>query len=155
MRKTGLKHTTGSHADFATLVNLLNQELAARDGADHIFYAPLNSIDGIDHAVVLYEEGRPVACGALRRFSDDAMEIKRMFTLPVVRGRGYARRALQALEERAAGLGCERCVLETGKRQPEAIALYRSAGYRSIPNFGPYEGIENSLCFEKKLKPSG
>jgi hypothetical protein len=43
-------------------------------------------------------------------------------------------------------------VLETGKRQPDAVALYKKCGYKQIPNYGQYIGMENSVCFEKWLK---
>ena len=68
------------------------------------------------------------------------------------RGKGIATKILSEMERWAAELGYARCILETGKRQPEAIQLYRKNAYAQIPNFGQYAGIENSLCFEKKLK---
>jgi GNAT superfamily N-acetyltransferase len=80
------------------------------------------------------------------------MEVKRMFTLPAARGRGVATRVLNELQNWAAELGYEKCILETGKRQPEAIALYLKNGFVIIPNYGKYVGIENSVCFEKVLK---
>ncbi len=49
----------------------------------------------------------------------------------------------------ASELGYTSCVLETGKRQPEAIALYTKNGYKIIPNYEQYEGVENSVCFRK------
>jgi GNAT superfamily N-acetyltransferase len=79
------------------------------------------------------------------------MEVKRMFTRPEWRGRGLAVKVLNELEVWAAEMGYTRCVLETGTRQPYAIALYRKAGYVQIPNYGQYEGVENSVCFEKWL----
>jgi len=49
-------------------------------------------------------------------------------------------------------LGYEKCILETGKKQPEAIALYKKNGYKLIPNYGQYAEVENSVCFEKEMK---
>ena len=80
------------------------------------------------------------------------MEIKRMYTSPGSRGTGIATKILTELEVWATELSYERCVLETGKRQPEAIRLYTKSGYQQIPNYGQYVGIENSICFEKELK---
>ena len=99
----------------------------------------------------MYEDDVPVACGAIREFSQDAMEVKRMFTLPASRGKGFAIKILSELEKWARELKYKKCVLETGKRQPEAIALYHKAGYKIISNYGKYAGIENSVCFEKEL----
>ena len=79
------------------------------------------------------------------------MEIKRMYTSPEFRGKGAATRILRELENWAAELSCKKCILETGKRQPEAIRLYQRNGYLPIPNYGQYAGIENSVCFEKQL----
>jgi hypothetical protein len=56
------------------------------------------------------------------------------------------------LENWAGELSYAKCILETGKRQPEAIGLYKKNGYKLIPNYGQYAEAENSLCFEKELK---
>ena len=85
-----------------------------------------------------------------RRHGDDA-ELKRMFTTKAARGRGVARRLLTAIEESAAAAGCRRVILETGDRQPEAIALYESAGYQRIPDFGYYAGHPGVLSYGKAL----
>ena len=75
-----------------------------------------------------------------------------MFVLPEYRGRGIASAVLSELEAWARELGYTRCILETGKKQPEAIRLYQKSGYTIIPNYGPYEQVENSVCMEKALR---
>jgi GNAT superfamily N-acetyltransferase len=95
-------------------------------------------------------DGEPVGCAGWRRHGNDA-ELKRMFTLDAARGRGVARRMLTAIEESARAAGCARVILETGDRQPEAVALYESAGYRRIPDFGYYAGSEGVLSFAREL----
>ena len=144
-----LIRTNSDDPDFRNLVRLLDAVLAEVDGADNAFYAKFNKIDRIRHAVVAFEGAVPVGCGAVKEFSSDAMEVKRMFTLPEHRKKGVAAEILSELEKWTRELGYKKCVLETGKRQPEAIALYRKQGYRSIPNYGQYAGMENSVCFEK------
>jgi GNAT superfamily N-acetyltransferase len=103
---------------------------------------------------VAYRTGAPdaelVACAGWRRHGDDA-ELKRMYTSPAARGLGVARRMLAAIEESARAAGCRRVILETGDRQPEAIALYTSAGYRRIEDFGYYRGEEGVLSFARDL----
>ena len=143
--------TDPTNDDFVMLVKLLDAELAERDGADHSFYDQFNKIDGIGHALVLYCEDFPVVCGAIKRLEHNTMEVKRMYTLPEYRGKGLASKLLAELENWARELGYAKCVLETGKRQPEAIALYKKNGYKLIANYGQYVGIENSVCFEKLL----
>ncbi|MFI5186092.1 MAG: GNAT family N-acetyltransferase [Chitinophagales bacterium] len=147
-----LVRTNSGNKDFVQLVNCLDADLAERDGADHSFYHQFNKIEKIKHAVLLYEEGEPIGCGAIKEYSQTSMEVKRMYTLPGKRGKGIAGKILTELETWAAELGYKKCVLETGKKQPEAIKLYKKSGYKQIPNYGQYQGIENSLCFEKIIK---
>lgn len=147
-----LKRTDATDPDFTKLVTLLDADLAARDGQEHSFYAPFNKITMIRYAVVAYENNQPVSCGAIKQFNEEAMEVKRMYTLPQYRGKGLASRLLSCLEEWASEMGYKKCVLETGKRQPEAIALYKKSGYHIIPNYGQYTGKLNSVCFEKDLQ---
>jgi GNAT superfamily N-acetyltransferase len=82
------------------------------------------------------------------------MEVKRMYVLPSERGTGIATEVLRELEKWADDLKMSRIILETGKRQPEAIRLYEKNGYLRTENFEPYVGIENSVCFEKRLTQS-
>jgi len=143
--------TDSDNQDFTGLVKYLDADLAKKDGNDHSFYAQFNKVDKIKYVVVAYENGKPVGCGAIKEFSANTMEIKRMYTSPESRGKGIASKVLNELEKWAIELYCNKCVLETGKRQPEAIALYKKTGYKIIPNYGQYAEIENSVCFEKKL----
>lgn len=143
--------TDSKNHNFIHLVRSLDAELAERDGAEHSFYAAYNNVDHIQYAVVAFEDGEPVGCGALRAYAPETMEIKRMYTSPACRGKGIATKILTELESWAAELGFRKCILETGKRQPEAIGLYKRNGFILIPNYGQYAGIENSLCFEKQL----
>lgn len=145
------KRTNSDNADFQELVKALDKDLALRDGADHSYYAQFNKIDLIRHTIVAYEQEIPVGCGAIKAYSADAMEVKRMYVPPDKRGKGIASTVLAALELWAKELGYKKCVLETGKRQPEAIELYKKRGYNTIPNYGQYVGIDNSVCFEKIL----
>jgi putative acetyltransferase len=147
-----LLRTNSDDQDFIELVKSLDAELAERDGKDHPFYAQFNKIDKIKFVVVAYENGKPVACGAIKEFSPEIMEVKRMFTSPESRGKGIAGEILGELEMWASELSYKKCILETGKKQPEAITLYKKNGYQIIPNYGQYAGIENSVCFEKNLK---
>ncbi len=143
--------TDSSHPEFIRLVKLLDDELAIMDGDDHAFYAQFNKIVKIRFALVCYEEGKAVGCGAIKDYDATSMEIKRMYTLAEYRGRGIASMVLNELEKWAVELGYNKCVLETGKQQPDAISLYRKSGYQIIPNYGQYKGVDNSLCFEKEM----
>jgi GNAT superfamily N-acetyltransferase len=87
----------------------------------------------------------------VRRIDESTAEIKRMYVRPAARGRRVGRQILAVLEAEAQRLGVRSLVLETGPRQPEAIALYEHAGYRHIPLFGEYVGSEFSVCMAKEL----
>lgn len=144
--------TNSENHDFIELVKLLDAELEERDGEDHSFYSQFNKIDKIKHVVLAYENETPLGCGAIKEYSADTMEIKRMYVSPESRGKRIATKILSELENWTSELSFTKCVLETGKRQPDAIGLYKLNGYNLIPNWGQYTGVENSLCFEKELK---
>ena len=144
--------TDSENPDFKRLVTLLDAELADRDVEEHSFYDKFISIEGLKYVVVLYEHHKPVGCGAIKPLDENTMEVKRMFTIPNYRGKGLATRVLSELEIWAEELGYTTCMLETGKRQPEAISLYVKNGYRPIANYGQYKEVENSVCFKKSLR---
>lgn len=107
-----------------------------------------------------YLGDEPVATGAWRRSDVEVFgtrrtaEVKRMYVAPAARGRGLARVVLAHLERSAAESGAEALVLETGLKQPEAIALYESSGYAPVPGFGYYRDAPLSRCFGKDLRVS-
>lgn len=143
--------TDSSDPGFVRLVGMLDEYLAIQDGKDHAFYHTFNQIHALAHVVVAISNNLAVGCGAIKALGQDTMEIKRMFTDVEHRKRGIAADVVSELELWAKELGASRTVLETGKKQMEAIALYTKQGYRQIPNYGQYVGIENSICFEKQL----
>ncbi len=143
--------TTSESPDFQQLVQHLDAELRVRDGDEAAFYLQFNKIDTIRQALVAYDGEEAVGCGALRAYEADAVEVKRMFVPRERRGQGIASSVLTGLETWAAELGYRKCILETGRQQPEAIALYTKSGYTRIPNYGQYQTVENSVCFEKVL----
>lgn len=144
--------TNSEHDDFIQLVARLDKLLAELDGRDHDFYNQHNKIDKIKHVIVAYSGELPVACGAIKEFDQETMEVKRMFTSDSHRGKGIATQVLKELEKWALESGYSKCILETGKRLPDAVRLYQKNGYRQIPNYGQYVQMENSICFEKELK---
>ncbi|WP_030436141.1 GNAT family N-acetyltransferase [Actinoplanes subtropicus] len=142
---------TADPAVQALLVDVLN-ELSERYGgsgddtpiAEDDFTPP-------NGAFFVADDGeRLIGCAGWRRHGDDA-ELKRMFTAKAGRRRGLGRRLLTAIEESARAAGCRRLILETGDQQPEAIALYQTAGYARIPDFGYYKDEADVLSFAKDL----
>jgi putative acetyltransferase len=143
--------TNSDNKYFQELVRELDADLKIRDGEDHSFYSQFNKIDKIRHAIVAFDNKEPIGCGAIKELSNDSMEVKRMYVPPSKRGTGIATSILKELENWASELKYTKCLLETGKKQPEAIELYKKNGYRIIPNYGQYAHVENSVCFEKIL----
>jgi GNAT superfamily N-acetyltransferase len=144
--------TDSDNEDFRRLVRELDADLKRRDGEEHTFYSQFNKIDHIKHVVVAYVNNEAVGCGAIKAYMPDAVEVKRMYVQPGKRGQGIASTLLKALEAWTVELRYTKCVLETGKKQPEAIGLYHKNGYTVIPNYGQYENVENSVCFEKIME---
>jgi len=143
--------TNGSHPDFVQLVAELDAYLTITDGDEHDFYHQYNSIDGLEYVLLAFENDIPVACGAIKEYDTQTMEVKRMYVVPKARRKGIAKQLLQQLEAWAKALGYRKCILETGKRQVEAVQFYHQCAYTQIPNYGQYKNIANSICFEKVL----
>ncbi len=148
-----LIRTDSKNADFLKLIKELDETLKLTDGDDHAFYNQFNSLDRIKNVIVAYESGIAVGCGAFRKYGPKSVEIKRMYTRPLYRKRGYASLILEALENWGLELGYTKCILETGIFQPPAIALYKRRNYDIIPNYGQYSGVGGSMCFIKYLSP--
>jgi GNAT superfamily N-acetyltransferase len=145
------KRTSSDDSDFRELVALLDKDLALRDGDEHAFYAQFNKIPSLRNVIICYDNDIAVGCGAFKELEPGKVEIKRMYTIPEQRGKGRAFAILEQLEDWAAELGYTTCILETGKKQPEAISLYKKAGYRVTENYGQYAGVENSVCMRKEV----
>jgi GNAT superfamily N-acetyltransferase len=154
------------HPDAVKLNDAVQLEYAERyrqDGESEGDVTPLDTSMFVPprglYLLTYDDQGRPVATGGWRSqeangegYSDGDAEIKRMYVVPEARGLGLARRILTALEDDARAAGRIRMVLETGIRQPEAIALYISAGYEPCAQkFGHYREYDNSRCFAKLL----
>jgi len=146
-----LLRTTSANKDFIQLTNELDAFLRIHDGEAHSFYSHYNKIDTLKFVVVACLDAVPVGCGAIKHFTDVAMEVKRMYVLPTKRNEGIATVLLKDLENWTTELKYKKCLIETGSRLPEAIQLYKKNGYQLIPNYGQYIGVDDSLCFEKVL----
>jgi putative acetyltransferase len=139
------------------LILTLNAELEGRypeEGACFFRLDPEEVSEGRGGFFVAYLGGEPVGCGAVRRSEPGVAEIKRMYVAPHARGRGIGKQMVKKLESVARELGVTRLVLETGPRQPEAIAVYKNTGFVQIPQFGEYIGSNFSVCMAKDLTPA-
>ena len=146
-----LIRTNSENKNFQNLVLELDKDLAKKNGDTNDFFAQYNKTDLIKNVVVALNYYLPVGCGAMKEFDNSTMEIKRMYVTIEMRGKGVAVAVLNDLESWAKELGYKKCVLETGDKMLEAIGLYKKSGYKIIKNYGQYENIESSICFEKEL----
>ncbi|HEY8938368.1 MAG TPA: GNAT family N-acetyltransferase [Cyclobacteriaceae bacterium] len=146
-----LNRTTSSDPDFQRLVAALDRELSTLYGAEQKFFDGHNKIDVSAKVIVACHQNQPVACGCFRPVDSTCVEVKRMFTTPEMRNQGFAKKVLNALEAWAAEEGFTRVILETGNKQPEAVAAYTKSGYKVIANYGPYVNNASSICMEKFL----
>ncbi|MES4886796.1 GNAT family N-acetyltransferase [Streptomyces sp. NPDC096012] len=150
------------HPDAVKLNDEVQAEYHLRygDGGDATVLDPADFDPPRGVYLIAYDaDDRPVATGGWRSQDsndegneDGDAEVKRMYVVEGMRGRGLARRMLAALEEDARMAGRVRMVLETGTKQPEAIALYTSSGFEPCAKFGYYRHFEESRCFAKKLR---
>lgn len=147
-----LIRTNSENNDFINLVKKLDAYLKISDGDDHDFYNQFNDIDVIKYVVVVYQNEKPVGCGAIKHFDSTRVEVKRIFVDTTQRGLGIAPKILNELEVWAKEKNYKKCILETGERQVEAVNLYHKSNYKRMSiNYGPYKDVVNSLCFEKEI----
>ena len=146
-----LQRTDSKNSEFIALVKELDAYLKITDGDEHEFYNQFNSIEHLNHVVVASLNNVTVGCGAFKAYNSSSVEIKRMFNSPQARSKGVASAILKELENWASELNFKSAVLETGKRQTEAVNFYKKCGYGRTPKYGQYKDMNNSLYFVKEL----
>ncbi len=149
--KMKVVRTNSMDPDFKALCLELDNELNQRYGRSQEKYDRHNLIEENQTVLVGYIDVLPVAGGCFKALDKIRVEIKRMFVRPGHRRMGLSTAILASLEAWALELGYAKALLETGKGQPEAIGLYRKQGYGVIDNYGPYAGMDNSVCMEKSI----
>ena len=137
--------------DLISLINELDQEL--RDNFEDLqdTYNQFNSLKPLSYIIIYYGNNLPIACGSFKKYSEEIVEIKRMYVTKAHRGKGIAKIILNELEKEAIKQGFKKTRLETGDKLKAAVSLYEKSAYRRIPNYDQYKGMKTSLCFEKSL----
>ena len=148
-----VKRTTPDDPSVMGLIKKLDRELWERYPTNQSFFDAFNKLPEDARVVIAFNDETPVGCGAFKplELPEKAVEIKRMYVDPSVRGRAIGVLLLESLESWAKEDGFDIAQLETGDNQPEAIRLYEKVGYQRIPNYEPYIGVEISLCYGKKI----
>lgn len=144
--------TDSRNNDFTILIKLLDDDLNGRYGELQKQYDKHNKVDYINDVIIIYKDEVPVACGAFKEHTIDSIELKRIFVTKENRRQGLSKLIINELEQWGRDKGYKYALLETGKKQHEAINLYKSVGYETIENYEPYVGNKNSVCMKKSLK---
>ncbi|MDO5293443.1 MAG: GNAT family N-acetyltransferase [bacterium] len=145
--------TDGDNEDFSYLCSRLDENLDELVGTkfQRKQYEQFNTREAIHDVILIYDGNRPIGCGSFKHYDQETMEIKRVFVEKEFRGQGLSKELLSRLEEKAKSKGYKYAVLETGKPLVAAMKLYKSIGYKVVPNYGPYKEMPNSICMEKEL----
>ena len=145
-----IKRTNSDNLEFKKLVELLNSDLAKRDGKTHAL-SQFNAITNLKCVLLAFKEGRAIGCGAISKYDLNASEIKRMYVSPEVRGQRIGEKILSELENWSRELGSTKCLLFMGSKQPEASKLYQRNNYELIEKYGKLKDISDSICLAKDL----
>ena len=148
------KRTDGKNKDFVENCRLLDMDLDRRVGKKikREKYEKYNQLDEIQEAIVVYNDNKAVGGGAIRRYNNEDIELKRVFVHTKYQGQGIGTKLVSLLIEWAAELGYKRIILETGELLEESCYVYKKLGFKVIPNYGPYVDMPESLCMARDLK---
>lgn len=145
-----LIRTNSDNPDFKLLTDLLDDELCRLYNTNKADFEEYNRISNLHTIVIAYENGAAAGGGCFRQADENTVELKRMYVQEASRGRGVASAIVAELEKWAMELGFTQVKLETGKQQPEAVALYSKLGYHLITMHANEEDF--NVCMQKKLK---
>lgn len=143
--------TNSQNPEFKKLVQLLNLDLADRDGKTHPL-SQFNDISNLNYVVLALNKNQAIGCGAISEYDFNAMEVKRMYVSPEARGQRVGEKILSELENWSRELGKSQCILFMGSKQPEASKLYQRNNYKIIEKYGKLQDIPDSICLAKDLE---
>ncbi len=145
--------TDGSNPDFAALSVLMEDyynELVG--GADkRRNFIPHNALTDIHDVLMVYSDGKPIACASFREYAPLVAEIKRVWVCKEYRGRHISCTMMEYLEQRAKEFGFVKAILQTREQCVEAVSLYKRIGYTQIDNYPPYDSMAQAVCYAKSL----
>lgn len=142
--------TNSQNPEFKKLVQLLNLDLAKRDGETHPL-SEFNDISNLNNVVIALIKDKAIGCGAISEYDSNSMEIKRMYVSVEARGQRIGEKILSELENWSKELGKSKCLLFMGSKQPEAGKLYQRNKYILIEKYGKLKNISDSICLAKDL----
>lgn len=152
MKQYSIEYTNGKNVRFIKLCNQLDSYLQQIIGEDkqETQYAQYNSLVDVHDVILMIDNGETVGCGAVKRYDDHTMEMKRLYVKDEYRHKGYGRAIVGALEVLAKKKDVKTLILETGVPLVAAQKMYISCGFKVIENYGQYKGIDSSVCMSKQ-----
>lgn len=147
------EYTNSVSQDFILLCQELDQSLNEQVGGEknRSQYAQYNYLDDIKDVIVAYDNNSPVACASFKRYDEECAEVKRVYVRDEYRGKGISKKLMELIEVYAKEKGFQALILETGRPMTRAIHLYQGIGFETIPNYGPYKDMADSICMKKVL----
>lgn len=149
-----IKQAGYDNQDFILLCGeldiFLNQAIGGEEKREK--YKKFNHLDTMDFVIVLYDDEYPVGCGALRKYSETEIEVKRVFVREAYRGRNIGGIILERLILQAEKMGFKRMILETGAFLERSVRLYHRYGFEKIENYGCYQNMPESLCMGRETE---
>lgn len=153
MKQVLLKQTENENMDFlmlcAELDDFLNHAIGGEEKREK--YKKFNHTDTMDYVVIAYNNGEPAGCGALRKYSEREVEVKRVFVRESYRGQHIGSMILEALLSQAERMSFQRMILETGVFLSASVRLYQQYGFEAVDNYGPYQNMPESLCMGRDI----
>lgn len=147
------EYTDGGNKDFISLCNLLDNYLNESFGGEEnrAEYIQYNKLNDIKDVIVAYDGDIPVGSASFKKYDDDCAEVKRVFIKKEYRGQGISKKIMELLEQSAKNKGFSYFILESGAPLFEAHSLYKTIGYKIMPNYGQYVDMSESICMKKRL----
>ena len=151
-RSLTIQRTTSNDPGFQKLIAALDHELWNELKEDQSTYDQYNKVSGLNTVVIAYRDNVAAGCGCFKKYTDDTVEIKRMFVEKKYRRQGVSKIVLKELEDWAMESSFQYAILETSVHFKAARSLYENAGYIVTENYDQYIGLEESICMKKELK---
>lgn len=147
------EYTDTVSPDFILLCGELDLSLNAQVGGEknRSEYIQYNQLMDIKDVIVAYDNDIPVGCASFKQFDEECAEVKRVFLREDYRGMGISKKLMELIETYAKEKGFQYLIVETGKPMTTAINLYQSIGFQTIPNYGQYKDMEESVCMRKQI----
>lgn len=151
--KYELQKTDCKNPDFLKLCDELDSFLNHAIGGEEKRekYKKFNHADTMDCVIIAYDGEEAIGCGALRKYSEKEIEVKRVFVREIYRGKHIGSMIIETLIAQARQMGFQRMILETGVFLSASVHLYQQYGFKEIENYGAYQNMPESLCMGRDI----